>query len=297
MGSNLQILKKNLACNSCSDINLNLTNEPKMIEFIILGLILIGSLIFLKFSVFKSGGSIKYGKSIIFCGSRDSGKTTLLSRIVNKSVKKAPTLRTQTSQIQNTYPFGLNDSYNLVDIPGHERVRMQILEKHIKDTKALIFVIDAENTADDTDNDLRDSAEYFINILGNPELYSRTPKKDQLNILIICNKQDSASAKSSEQIKKQLQNEIQILKDIYSVSSQSSGGVRKQLKNTSTLDNDQEEVDRKSQNINKIFFESEGDFKFEDLDNFNVKFLGTSCVDEEFDFSGVDIWLNNMVSA
>merc|ERR1712226_1260703 len=269
MGSNLQILKKNLACNSCSDINLNLTNEPKMIEFIILGLILIGSLIFLKFSVFKSGGSIKYGKSIIFCGSRDSGKTTLLSGIVNKSVKKAPTLRTQTSQIQNTYPFGLNDSYNLVDIPGHERVRMQILEKHIKDTKALIFVIDAENTADDTDNDLRDSAEYFINILGNPELYSRTSKKDQL----------------------------QILKDIYSVSSQSSGGVRKQLKNTSTLDNDQEEVDRKSQNINKIFFESEGDFKFEDLDNFNVKFLGTSCVDEEFDFSGVDIWLNNMVSA
>lgn len=49
-----------------------------MIEVIVLGVILVVSILFLKFKVFNSAKSVKYGKSIIFCGSRDSGKTTLL---------------------------------------------------------------------------------------------------------------------------------------------------------------------------------------------------------------------------
>lgn len=169
---------------------------------------------------------------------------------------------------------------------------MQVLDKFIHDTKALIFVIDAVAENSDLDLDLRDSAEYFIQILSNENLYSKTSKRDQLNILVICNKQDKKLAIPADKIKANLEREINILKKIYNQNTRSG----KNLKQTSNLNNDAEEEDKIAENINQIFYSSDHDFCFEDLEHFSVEFCGVSCFDPESDFSVVDGWLENMTS-
>lgn len=273
-----------------------------MMLYVLLTIVLISSIIFLKlFLVNKK--SIKNNKSILFCGAKDSGKTTLLARVVNAKVDVS--LKTQTSQLNNIHPWkGTNANTNnstssedhsttfkLIDIPGHERIRTKELEKCISDTKALIFVIDAEKVRDD----IRDSAEFLVNILSNPILYPKISNACKLNVLIICNKQDCAMAKSSNAIKKMLENEIEILKEIEGKSSTKSSA---QLKATSQLDNDADvtSVDVQKSNIKEIFF-SQKKFKFEELVKFQVDFVETSCVQENdsYSFRPVDKWLERQV--
>jgi len=272
-----------------------------MIHLVLLAIILVSSIIFLKLFL-ANKKSIKNNKSILFCGTKDSGKTTLLARVVNAKVDVS--LKTQTSQLNNIHPWkgttknnnkntseDQSTTFKLIDIPGHERIRTKELEKCISDTKALIFVIDAEKVRDD----IRDSAEFLVNILSNPILYPKISSACQLNVLIICNKQDCAMAKSSNAIKKMLENEIEILKEIEGKSSTKSSA---QLKATSQLDNDADvtSVDVQKSNIKEIFF-SQKKFKFEELEKFQVDFVETSCVQENdsYSFRPVDKWLEKQV--
>ena len=284
-----------ISCNSCNP-ELSSTSLKKlqiniMFLYLFLGAILISAILFLKF-ILVNKKSIKNNKSIIFCGTRDSGKTTLLARVVNGKIDNSNNFKTQTSQNFNVHPWRAAEStktedpqtFKLIDIPGHERIRIKELEKCISDTKALIFVIDAEKVRDD----VRDSAEYFVNILSNPILYPKISSSCKLNILIICNKQDVAMAKSANAIKKMLENEIQILKEIEEKSSQNSAA---QLKATSQLDNN-DAIDVQKKYIKEIFFRGDK-FRFENLEKFDVEFVETSCVqdNDSYSFRSVDDWL------
>jgi len=269
-----------------------------MLSIIILSIILFASLFFLKFKFSTSSSSIKNSTKIIFCGTRHSGKTTLLSRIVNGKPENK-VLKTQTSQSENVYPFGEEGKFSLVDVPGHERVRNRILDVHLGDTKAIIFVIDAEKARED----IRDSAEFFINILSNNNLYKKTSKKDKCKILIIANKQDTATAKSINAIKILLEKEIEILKSISERNAGQGNKNKGKLMGTDQLNNDEELVDKSKENAREIFFEkSAGDgekFTFEKgfSDRFEVEFVGTSCVsdNDSFSFGPVEDWLGEQV--
>jgi len=223
--------------------------------------------------------SVVNGSSIIFCGTIGSGKTSLLSRVVSDG-EIDHGMRTQTSQQENTHPWK-NDDFKLVDIPGHSRVRFHCLNKFLTTTRALLFLIDTENVRDD----IRDSAEYLVSIMADPVLYSRTSEKYKLPILIVCNKQDFAMAKSPTAIQKMLEQEIDTLKMAH----------KQTLKSTAVLDNDEDEQDQKKKNIEKIFFQKSS-FKFEDLKNFEVQFTPVSCVQENdaYSFENVKSWLENI---
>ena len=58
-------------------------------------------------------GSVKNGNTVLICGTRGSGKTSLLTRLVNDG-KIDDSLKTQISQERNIHPF--SDGYELIDV-------------------------------------------------------------------------------------------------------------------------------------------------------------------------------------
>lgn len=76
---------------------------------------------------------------VILAGVCDSGKTLLYSLILNGSE-----VETFTSLKEN---FGFltlqTGTVRLVDLPGHERLRLRLLDSYRNSTKAIVFVVDS----------------------------------------------------------------------------------------------------------------------------------------------------------
>lgn len=87
----------------------------------------------------------------------------------------------------------------IVDIPGHERLRYKYIDEHKASTKGIVFVVDSLTIQDD----LKDAAEYIFNILCDDVL-----RKNKVNVLILCNKQDHTLAKESKAIKAMFEKEL-----------------------------------------------------------------------------------------
>ncbi|KAI0054016.1 P-loop containing nucleoside triphosphate hydrolase protein [Auriscalpium vulgare] len=83
------------------------------------------------------------GNTILFVGPPDAGKTAVLSTLVYRQ-----TLPSHTSLQTNTSVLTLlnNKTVTLVDVPGHPRIRDQLLD-HLSDAKAVIFVVDASTVS------------------------------------------------------------------------------------------------------------------------------------------------------
>ena len=96
---------------------------------------------------------------VLICGVCDSGKTTLLSQLISGKV-----VQTYTSMTHNkmTFPVENKDSVELVDVPGHERVRGQILDTFSGSTRALVFMVDSNTVS----KQIRDVAECLHSILS-----------------------------------------------------------------------------------------------------------------------------------
>ena len=79
------------------------------------------------------------GRDILICGACDSGKTTLLSQlVVGKPVK------TYTSMVHNVFPWEVQGkpSLNLVDVPGHERIRGGVVEQFSRSARGIVHMVD-----------------------------------------------------------------------------------------------------------------------------------------------------------
>lgn len=76
---------------------------------------------------------------VLLAGLCDSGKTLLYSLLLNGSE-----VETFTSLKEN---FGFitlqNGIVRLVDLPGHERLRVRLLDTYKKSAKAIVYVIDS----------------------------------------------------------------------------------------------------------------------------------------------------------
>jgi len=117
-------------------------------------------------------------------------------------------LKTQTSIKQNSGKLNANASPNgkpwkLIDVPGHERVRNKYFHNNKDNARAILFLIDSVNFP----REIRDVAECMYDLLAN-----RTMQKNKVSVMVACNKQDVATAKSDKVIKAQLEKELNKLR-------------------------------------------------------------------------------------
>ena len=96
---------------------------------------------------------------VLICGISDSGKTTLFSQLVSGKL-----VQTYTSMTHNkmTFPVENKASVELVDVPGHERLRGQVLDTFSSSTRALVFMVDSNTVS----KQIRDVAECLHSILA-----------------------------------------------------------------------------------------------------------------------------------
>ncbi|XP_018650650.1 hypothetical protein Smp_017290.3 [Schistosoma mansoni] len=121
-------------------------------------------------------------KNVLFIGACDSGKTTLFSSIVYGNPSS-----TFTSLNENVGNLQIDKkALVLVDVPGHDKVRNEIIHKYKLETLALVFVIDSKSIQ----SDVKDVAEFLYNILVDKVFI-----KNRVKLLVACNKQDATTAK------------------------------------------------------------------------------------------------------
>lgn len=139
----------------------------------------------------------RLGRDVLICGVCDSGKTTLLSQLISGKV-----VQTYTSMTHNkmTFPVENKVSLELVDVPGHERVRGQILDTFSASTRALVFMVDSNTVS----KQIRDVAECLHSILAQKIISKNSPP-----LLILCNKQDADLAKGCSAVQNLLEKEIE----------------------------------------------------------------------------------------
>lgn len=209
----------------------------------------------------KKGNLLKlHRNAILILGPSDSGKTLLFCQLLRQN-----TYETFTSMKENEGKYSIfkkDKNHNskeemtvkkmvICDIPGNDRIRYSALEKRKEKAKAIIYVIDSSTIK----QKLRDSAEYLFNVLREPCLH-----RAGVPVLVVINKQDLFyKAKGSEPIKKELEKEINILRETKSkMLPVSSGNPPKE---------------------SEIYLGKKGkDFEFSDLTN-EIKFLEASAKD------------------
>lgn len=144
------------------------------------------------------------GNTLLICGPCESGKTCLFGQLLHKK-----SVETYTSAKENTGHLKVPGRAPLpvVDVPGHERLRVKYLEEYKNQVKAIIYVVDSSTLQ----KQLRDTAEYLFNIVTNPVIYAKRPK-----IMVVCNKQDLSLAKGKNVIQKELEKEMELLRGTHS---------------------------------------------------------------------------------
>ena len=90
-------------------------------------------------------------------------------------------------------------SVSLIDLPGYERIRDKFWDENRSKAKGIIFVIDSVNFM----SNIHDVADLLYNILADDYVHGK-----RIPILISCNKQDEATAKSARVIENQLKREM-----------------------------------------------------------------------------------------
>ncbi|XP_066359447.1 uncharacterized protein [Miscanthus floridulus] len=153
---------------------------------------------------------LKSSKSntIVLSGLSGSGKTTIFYQLRDGSSHQG----TVTSMEENNDTFVLHSEQeskgkvkpvHVVDVPGHSRLKPK-LDEVLPKAAGVVFVVDAQ----DFFSSMQAAAEYLYDILT-----KATVVKKKVPVLIFCNKTDKVTAHSKEFIKKQLEKEINKLRE------------------------------------------------------------------------------------
>ncbi|KAL2085086.1 hypothetical protein ACEWY4_018406 [Coilia grayii] len=172
--------------------------------------VVIFTIVLLKFFL----GSKTTRNAVLLVGLCDAGKTLLFSRLLLGTFK-----RTQTSIAESSASYkAKNDrgtSWTLVDMPGHESLRPQYIEKFKASARALVFVVDSAVFQ----KEVRDVAEFLYSLLTDSTLTTSAP-----SIIVACNKQDIKMTKSAKLIQQQLEKELNTLRVTRSAALTSQDG-------------------------------------------------------------------------
>ncbi|KAG9278505.1 signal recognition particle receptor subunit beta [Astyanax mexicanus] len=152
--------------------------------------------------------------SVLLVGLCDSGKTLLFSRLLAGRFTN-----TQTSISENSANYKTKNekgtTWTLVDLPGHESLRPQFLERFKASARAIVFVVDSAVFQ----KEVKDVAELLYSLLTDSVVTRNAP-----TLLIACNKQDITMAKSAKLIQQQLEKELNTLRMTRSAALTSQDG-------------------------------------------------------------------------
>lgn len=160
---------------------------------------------------------VSKGHNVLLVGPTNSGKTVLFGKLVT-----GKTLETFVSMKENQGVLKIvsqksNRNVRVVDIPGHESIRLKFIDLFKHSAGALAFTLDASTFQ----KDLKDTAELLYLLLTDDTILSY-----KLPILIVCNKQDLISAKSSTLIKMALEKELTQLRSSHEAALDGIDGSR-----------------------------------------------------------------------
>lgn len=151
-------------------------------------------------------------QGVLLLGVCDAGKTLIYSQLVNNNFKQ-----TYTSVASNSGEYVIaqkNKKLRVIDLPGHERLRLQMLDEYKGLARAVVFVVDSGTLQ----KDIKEVAEYLYTLLSDKTVSSNTPP-----ILVLCNKQDLTLAKGAKVVRSQLEKEMNTLRITRAASLQSVG--------------------------------------------------------------------------
>nr|XP_057935259.1 signal recognition particle receptor subunit beta [Doryrhamphus excisus] len=152
--------------------------------------------------------------AVLLVGLCDGGKTLLFSRLLSGKFK-----RTQTSITDSSAPYKVKNDrgtiWTLIDLPGHDSLRPQYLEKFKSAARAIVFVVDSAIFQ----KEVRDVAEFLYVLLTDTVICRNAP-----TLLMACNKQDITMAKSAKLIQQQLEKELNTLRVTRSAALSSQDG-------------------------------------------------------------------------
>ncbi|KAG1935462.1 signal recognition particle receptor subunit beta [Pimephales promelas] len=162
----------------------------------------------------KFWGSSKARNAVLLLGLCDSGKTLLFTRLLLGKFARTQTSITESSATYKS-KSDRGRSWTLIDVPGHESLRVQIVEKYKAVARAVVFVVDSSVFQ----KDVRDVAEFLYSILTDATVAKNTPA-----LVVACNKQDISMAKSAKLIQQQLEKELNTLRLTRSAALSSQDG-------------------------------------------------------------------------
>uniref|UniRef100_K7GDM0 Signal recognition particle receptor subunit beta n=1 Tax=Pelodiscus sinensis TaxID=13735 RepID=K7GDM0_PELSI len=137
-------------------------------------------------------------RGVLLIGLCDSGKTLLFVRLLTGNYRNTQTSITDSSAVYKV-SNDKGSSVTLIDLPGHESLRLQFLEKFKAAARAIVFVVDSVAFQ----REVKDVAEFLYQVLTDCTLLRNAPP-----LLIACNKQDVTMAKSAKLIQQQLEKEL-----------------------------------------------------------------------------------------
>ncbi|XP_074819359.1 ovotransferrin-like [Natator depressus] len=141
-------------------------------------------------------------RTVLLVGLCDSGKTLLFVRLLTGTYRNTQTSITDSSAVYRV-SNDKGSSVTLIDLPGHESLRLQFLEKFKAAARAIVFVVDSVAFQ----REVKDVAEFLYQVLTDC-----TVLKNALPLVIACNKQDITMAKSAKLIQQQLEKELNTLR-------------------------------------------------------------------------------------
>eukprot|EP00070_Physeter_catodon_P015456 XP_023973251.1 signal recognition particle receptor subunit beta [Physeter catodon] len=170
--------------------------DPTLLSVVVALVAVLLTLVFWKFI-----RSRRSSQRAVLVGLFDSGKTLLFVRLLTGLYRD-----TQTSITDSSAVYRVNNnrgtSLTLIDLPGHESLRLQFLERFKASASAIVFVVDSAAFQ----REVKDVAEFLYQVLLDSIGLKNTP-----SFLIACNKQDITMAKSAKLIQQQLEKEIDTL--------------------------------------------------------------------------------------
>lgn len=171
-------------------------------------------------------------------------------------------VRTVTSMEPNEATVTLGKkSITLVDVPGFDRLRNKYFDDCKSSARAIVFVLDSLSFVSNN----RNVADFLYTVLSDAEVAKR-----RIPVLIACNKQDEAKAKSAKVLQKQLEREVHAIRE-----TRAAGLAQTDRDNDVVLIG----------NVNK-------EFEWSDLNN-RIDFADCSCEDEER-LSAVRDWIGSV---
>ncbi|RXM31452.1 hypothetical protein EOD39_6956 [Acipenser ruthenus] len=121
--------------------------------------------------------------------------------------------KTQTSITDSSTIYSVKREkgcgFTLIDLPGHESLRPQSVERFKSAARAVVFVVDSAVFQ----KEVRDVSEFLYTLLTDAEIVKNAPA-----LVVTCNKQDITMAKSAKVIQQQLEKELNTLRVTYSAA-------------------------------------------------------------------------------